>query len=70
MERINVESSTIRSVGYDLERAILEIEFSNGNVYEYYDVPQYQYDALMNASSKGQYANQNIYKTYRQQKIA
>lgn len=69
MEMKYVESSNIRAIGYDPERAILVIEFNNGGIYEYYDVPQYEYDGLMSADSKGSYAHANIYKRYRQQRI-
>ena len=34
---------------------ILEIEFLNGAVYQYYDVPQSIYDGLMAADSHGKY---------------
>ncbi len=69
MEMIHVESSNLEAVGYDVDEARLEIEFKDGNAYEYYDVPQHVYDELMAADSKGQYAHRNIYKDYRQQKI-
>lgn len=66
-----VNSSNIAAIGYDDQSATLTIQFIKDNsVYEYYDVPQYEYDALMAADSKGSYANKNIYKVYRQQKIA
>jgi len=35
MERKRVNSSKIRSVGYDEGSQTLEIEFSNGQVYQY-----------------------------------
>jgi uncharacterized protein len=66
MERQAVTSSNISSIGYDSNSSILEIEFNKGGVYEYFDVPQYVYDGLMSASSHGKYANDNIYKNYRQ----
>lgn len=69
MERIPVDSSNLKAVGYDSSSAVLEIEFNDGSAYQYFDVPQYEYDGLMSADSKGKYANQNIYKNYRQNKI-
>lgn len=69
MERQYVTSSNFRSVGYDLNSKTLEIEFNDGAIYQYYNVPQYEYDGLMSAASKGKYASQNIYKKYSQQKI-
>lgn len=69
MEMIPVDSSNISAIGYDNESATLKIEFNKGGVYEYYNVPEYEFDNLLNASSKGQYANQNIYKVYTQSKV-
>lgn len=66
---IPVSSSNLKAIGYDENEAILRIEFKKGSIYEYYDVPQYEFDGLYSAESKGSYANQNIYKNYRQQKI-
>ncbi len=69
MEMIPVSSSNIAFIGFDVSQNILVIEFNNGSAYEYYGVPQYVFEELLNAVSKGQYANQNIYKNYSQNKI-
>jgi len=69
MQMIHVESSYIEAVGYDIDESRLEIEFKNGSAYEYYDVPNYVYDELLEAGSQGQYAHRNIYKVYHQQRI-
>jgi hypothetical protein len=69
MEMIPVDSSNLAAVGYDLNQAVLRIEFKNGRAYEYYDVPKYIFDELMTAESKGGYAAANIYKSYNQQRI-
>jgi hypothetical protein len=51
-----VDSSLIRSVGYDLPNSVLEIEFvERGRVYHYFDVPLSVYSELMAAGSKGAY---------------
>ena len=55
MERQYVSSSNIASIGFDPDNMILEIEFLNGAVYQYYDVPQSIYDGLMAADSHGKY---------------
>lgn len=65
----SVVSSNIAAIGYDPDTAVLTIQFVKGGIYEYYDVPSYEHEALMSADSKGTYAHQNIYKRYRQQKI-
>ena len=69
MEKVFVDSENLFSIEYDEERAILTIEFRSGYIYEYYDVPRYVVDELLNASSKGKYAHKNIYDNYRQSRI-
>jgi hypothetical protein len=53
MEREEVTSSNLRSVGYDAESQILEIEFKQGAVYQYYEVPPEVHASLMAARSIG-----------------
>ena len=65
MQRQPVDSSNLRSVGYDAEQQILEIEFKSGSVYQYFNVPATVYEALMSASSKGTYHSQWIKYSYR-----
>lgn len=55
MRRDSVVSSNIVSVGYDSPSETLEVEFQNGPVYQYYNVPQSIYEAFMAAPSKGQF---------------
>lgn len=62
MERILVSSSNLRSVGYDEDTEILEIQFHHGGIYQYQRVPQEVYDQLMAASSKGSYFDRVIKK--------
>ncbi|RZK33075.1 MAG: KTSC domain-containing protein [Hymenobacter sp.] len=64
MERQYVTSSNLRSVGYSAEERILEIEFVNGTLYEYYEVPESEYQYLIQASSCGRYFNMNIRDSY------
>lgn len=69
MNRQAVTSSNIASIGYDANSQTLEVEFLNGGVYQYFDVPQYIYDGIMNADSHGQYLAQNIKGAYRYSKV-
>lgn len=64
MNRIPVQSSDIRSVGYEVESHTLEIEFVSGGLYQYYRVPKTVHDGLMAASSKGTYFHQFIKDCY------
>lgn len=69
MERKPVSSSNLASVGYDEERDLLEIEFDGGRVYQYFNVPRKEYNALMNAPSHGSYFHANIKDNYRYEQI-
>lgn len=69
MERVSVESSSIRSVGRDPASCTMEVEFSNGRVYRYFDVPEAVYDALLRAPSKGRYFNERVRGAYRYERI-
>lgn len=62
MDRKYVSSSNIASIGYDPMRMILEVEFLNGSIYQYYDVPEDLYIGLMEASSYGKYLHEYIKK--------
>ena len=62
MERKHVSSSNLSSVGYDPDTKTLEIEFLNGGLYQYFDVPLNIYNGLMAASSHGTYFDQYIKK--------
>lgn len=60
MFRESVESSAVSSIGYDADLQILEIEFTSGNVYVYYEIPKILAIEFMEAESKGTFYNQNI----------
>jgi len=55
-----VDSSLVRTVAYDVDRELLQIEFHNRSLYQYFHIPKTVYDALLQAPSKGKYFNQVI----------
>ncbi|WP_061223377.1 KTSC domain-containing protein [Leptospira weilii] len=69
MKRDSVSSSNIRSIGYDAGSQTLEVEFLNGGIYQYFDVPNSIFNGLMNASSHGEYLAANVKGTYRYSKV-
>lgn len=69
MNRIAISSSNIASIGYDVDSQTLEVEFLNGSVYQYFDVPQHIYDNLMSAGSQGQYLAQSVKGFFRFSKV-
>jgi hypothetical protein len=60
IRRSPVSSSAFRSVGYDERHGILEIEFTNGTVNRYFDVPAEVYRGLMAAESHGRYFHKHV----------
>jgi len=52
-------------VGYSESTRTLAIEFRNGSIYEYFDVPRAVYHALLKSTSLGRYVNVNIRNVYR-----
>jgi hypothetical protein len=69
MNRTPVPSSNICSIGYDPRLVILEVEFTDGDVYQYFDVPEHLHRGLMDASSKGQFLSDYIKYNYRYRKV-
>lgn len=69
MERTLVVSSNIHSVGYDIDNMVLEIEFKNGYIYQYYDVHESVFTELINSYSLGRFFNKNIQKIYQYERI-
>ena len=58
MKRVALQSSSLRSLGYDPEQQILEVEFSSGALYRYEAVPPEVVQALLAADSLGRHFNQ------------
>lgn len=69
MEREIVSSSNIASIGYDNDSQTLEIEFLNGSLYQYFDIPERVHDGLMGADSHGKYLARYIKGHYRYSKV-
>jgi hypothetical protein len=53
-------SSTIKSVEYDDDARELDITFTSGKTYRYFNVPLEIYAELLDAGSKGKFFNDNI----------
>lgn len=69
MRRVGVRSSNIASVGYDPDSAILEIEFNDGSVYQYSQVPELHFRGLIDSGSVGGYFHRHIKGSYRYRQI-
>lgn len=59
-----VESTMAKSLGYDENCKLLQVEFQSGAVYQYQDVDEETWDAFRLAKSPGQFFNQEIKGNY------
>lgn len=69
MKRTSVRSSNVASVGYDPDSATLEIEFNDGSVYQYFQVPECHFRGLTDAGSVGKYFHRHIKGAYRYEQV-
>jgi hypothetical protein len=69
MLRHEVDSSELRSVGYDVSASLLEAEFHSGEVYQYFDVPAELALELLEAESLGRYFNARIRSKFKFKKV-
>jgi hypothetical protein len=69
--RLEVVSTNIKALGYDLATQVLELVFVNdGSVYRYLNVPPEQFCSLANAESVGKYFQEHIREEYNYDKVA
>lgn len=64
MQRVQVTSSNIDSIGYDEETSRLEVKFKNNTIYLYSGVPKHEFTALIAAPSHGKHFNAFIKNKY------
>lgn len=69
MKRTPVRSSNISSVGFDPDSLILQIEFNNGSIYDYFRVPTQHFEGLLSASSAGRYFHLHVKGRYRFKRV-
>jgi hypothetical protein len=59
MPRIVLQSTLLQAAAYQ-DECLLELQFNNGAVYQYFGVPAQIYQDLLQAESKGRYFNFHI----------
>ena len=69
MTRTKVSADILRSIGYDPDTELLELEFTSGDIYDYQKVKPYLYMGLMNSNTKDAYYNKYIRDNYEVEKI-
>ena len=71
MKREPVESTAIKSIGYNEDKQILEVEIlDTGRVYKYFNVPLEEYMDFLDAKSLGEYYNRVIKENYEFRELA
>ena len=70
MERIYVMSSDIKSIGFEEASGTLEIEFLDGSILQYHNVPKIAHLALMTARAKALHFRSYIQGKFPETKIA
>lgn len=69
MERKKVNSSQIRSVGYDPSAQVLEVELTDGSVWQYSKVSSETHRRLMAAPSIVSYYRDNIEEDFSRKRL-
>jgi hypothetical protein len=59
------ETTTAAQIAdFDYQKQVLKVDFTDGNSYEYFDVPKAVYVKLINADSPGRFARRHIFNEY------
>ena len=64
-----IQSSNVKKTEYDTETKKLVVEFNNGSLYEYDEVPHQVYTQFRMAESQGKFFSSKIVKTYAHKKL-
>jgi len=64
VRRHHIDSAAIASAGYDADTAVLELEFTSGEVYRYFAVPPSIERGLRSADSAGRFFRERIRDVY------
>lgn len=69
MLRIDLKSTSLNTVAYLDQQALLALEFRSGAIYHYFGVPVETYRELLLSESKGTYFNRHIRNRFSYAKI-
>jgi hypothetical protein len=69
MSGVHVKSTNLRSVHYDADKKMLEVELYPGQRYQYLDVPNQLYDELLQAESALHFFDQHIRLCFRHRRV-
>ncbi|RYY37477.1 MAG: KTSC domain-containing protein [Sphingobacteriaceae bacterium] len=57
-------TTTAGLADFEYKQQVLTVSFTDGNTYEYFDVPKAAYVKLINADSPGRFARRHIFNNY------
>ena len=69
MDPVPVDSTLLLWVAYSLPEQRLRLKFRSGEIYDYLQVPETIYQALVGAESKGRYFNHHIRDAFATQRL-
>jgi len=69
MERRKVSSSKIRSVGYDEKSRVLEVEHTDGSLFQYSGVSQELHRRLMSAPSIASFYQDRVEEDFSRKRV-
>lgn len=64
-----VTSSNVSKIGHDEDSKTLAVEFNDGSVYHYENVPKDVYDDILASKSVGKYIHSAVKGTYKHKKL-
>ena len=70
MTWLPVESKMFTSVAYDEEKQILYLRFQSGDVYRYFEFPPEEYQAFLDAESRGRFFLAHVRDRFRYERMA
>ncbi len=66
---VQIKSSNLKSATFNTEDKSLLVEFNNGSIYEYENVPWEIFTKFRMAESQGSYFSKNISRTYKYKRV-
>lgn len=69
MKMVKVESSMVRSIGYDARNNRMRVKFTDGSLYSYANVPEKVYNKLLDAESIGRFMREYVIGVYEASRI-
>ncbi len=60
----SITTATANITDFEYKSQVLTVNFSDGNSYEYFDVPKEVYRKFINADSPGRFARRHIFSNY------